>query len=552
MPPKSQPEEKTAPQPPPTNSHFVPAVVSFVSGGQVIAIGDTNKHSTQDIQAAFTSKHAGMDLPFLGLRIKLKRSKDTKHLYDDEDFHVVEFRYLHDRYEIEHHTATDVEKNHFISVTENSPSALKACQDDKAYVIKFRLGGKEGPEVHGHGSAFIGATQHVNSVYNHLSSLPSAQVVDVYLYQYAKLADQIEWSLADQATRTDPLLHYYHTSKKHGKPQGYVQWNKLVERNWESDKPFDVRRGCHDFDNFTVLYGNAEAYEQQVFFDQSKVLRATPIKMGVLQPPNSNGDYYFAALFIPDWEQYQHILEPLTQLTACWQPPPTIKPQFLKEEGEKDPKDRPVGWRAVVMEDNAFSDQANLAIILCRPKEGHPLADMKMPAAHEVGQEMPLQYVYLKVIPSDVTIKARLNALDNHRHFKNPSPEFDVKRRLLTGRDLSVTRSVDLLLGLSKERINELTARLNDSQKDCLQTHCRNVPNGINLIEGPFGSGKTLLAAVLCEIRAARDPEAKTFVAASSNSACDAVVPKFTGSKLMVVRAHALSLERDTLLQPYF
>ena len=43
----------------------------------------------------------------------------------------------------------------------------------------------------------------------------------------------------------------------------------------------------------------------------------------------------------------------------------------------------------------------------------------------------------------------------------------------------------------------------------------------------------------------------KTFVACSSNSACDAVVPKLKNSNLMVVRAHALSLEWETLLKDY-
>ena len=46
--------------------------------------------------------------------------------------------------------------------------------------------------------------------------------------------------------------------------------------------------------------------------------------------------------------------------------------------------------------------------------------------------------------------------------------------------------------------------------------------------------------------------ESDTFVAASSNSVYDAVVPKFATSELIIVRAHSLSLERDTLLKPYF
>ena len=46
--------------------------------------------------------------------------------------------------------------------------------------------------------------------------------------------------------------------------------------------------------------------------------------------------------------------------------------------------------------------------------------------------------------------------------------------------------------------------------------------------------------------------ESDTFVAASSNSVYDAVVPKFATSELIIVRAHSLSLERGTLLKPYF
>ena len=71
-------------------------------------------------------------------------------------------------------------------------------------------------------------------------------------------------------------------------------------------------------------------------------------------------------------------------------------------------------------------------------------------------------------------------------------------------------------------------------------------------ILGPFSSGKTVLVSKLYELQRLRMPESKTFAAAGSNNACDAVVPKFASSGLMVVRAHALSLERKTLLKPYF
>ena len=67
-----------------------------------------------------------------------------------------------------------------------------------------------------------------------------------------------------------------------------------------------------------------------------------------------------------------------------------------------------------------------------------------------------------------------------------------------------------------------------------------------------FDSGKTVLVSKLCELQKLRMPESETFVVASSTRACDVVIPKFANSEVMVVRAHALSLECEMLLKPYF
>lgn len=63
-----------------------------------------------------------------------------------------------------------------------------------------------------------------------------------------------------------------------------------------------------------------------------------------------------------------------------------------------------------------------------------------------------------------------------------------------------------------------------------------------------------MLVALLCEIQLTRQKGSKTYVACSSNSACDAVVAKFPRSEQtdrMVVRAHPLSLEQETVLKEY-
>ena len=158
--------------------------------------------------------------------------------------------------------------------------------------------------------------------------------------------------------------------------------------------------------------------------------------------------------------------------------------------------------------------------MLCRPGKDKSLADKKMRAAQSLDESMSVQMVYIKTSPSAVTIKARLKALEKHRHYSNQSCAFDEKRRILVGRDLSVHRHDDLHKSVPDEKIKEINAGLNLSKLECLNTHCCIVHHDINLILGPFGSGKI---STLCELQKLRMPDSKNFVAASSNSACDAV-----------------------------
>ena len=204
------------------------------------------------------------------------------------------------------------------------------------------------------------------------------------------------------------------------------------------------------------------------------------------------------------------------------------------------------------MEDNVVCTNAPLMVMLCRPSQNYPLADSKMRAAQNVDEGMAVQNVYIKTFPSAVTVKARLKALDKHRYRNNDSREFDEKPRVLVGRDLSMNRHDDLLEGIPKEKVDEIITDLNPSQRECITKHCRDVHHGINLIRGSFGSGKTVLVSKLCELQKLLSLTSKTFVAASPKSAYNAVVPKIAHTKLMMVRAHGLSVERKSLLQPYF
>ena len=70
--------------------------------------------------------------------------------------------------------------------------------------------------------------------------------------------------------------------------------------------------------------------------------------------------------------------------------------------------------------------------------------------------------------------------------------------------------SVYTLIPDEDEKVDETTAGLNPCQLDCIKTHCRDIHHGINVILGPFGSGKTVLVSKLCELQKLRDLSRKT------------------------------------------
>lgn len=89
---------------------------------------------------------------------------------------------------------------------------------------------------------------------------------------------------------------------------------------------------------------------------------------------------------------------------------------------------------------------------------------------------------------------------------------------------------------------------MNDAaQRKCFTVFCRNLQNGIGLIHGPGGTGKTLMVAALAE--SASEQGRKVLIMTSQNSASDSTIEKFSESQHMVVRAHALGLERRSMLQ---
>ena len=203
--PEPLPELKELKEPePPRKNYFSPAALSFVSGGQVICVGDTDRKSqTENVKVNFTIKHRGRQIPYLGFRVDLKRDPTTTHLYDDIAFHTMLFKYHHNTFDILHRKANENDKDSFLSLIHSDVGAHRAVTNDKLYVIKLFSRGSRGVEITGHESSFNGSDPLVNDIYNHLSSIGEANFVTLWLYEYKNLAYHIEWVLENQAAVGD-------------------------------------------------------------------------------------------------------------------------------------------------------------------------------------------------------------------------------------------------------------------------------------------------------------------------------------------------------------
>ena len=538
-PPKGSQNDKE-PEPPSRN-FFPAAVVHFMSGGQVIALGNTNhKSQGHDVKVSFTMKHRGLDKPYLGFIIELKRK--TSQLYRHSEYHTVLFKYHQNEFSIEHHTADAREKAQFLSIMLNDAPAKEAVENDKLYVIKLSSTGSRAPEVTGYGSSFVGANENINNTYNHLSSVTSSRYVTLWLFQTQHLAYHVEWILNHMKETPDSLLPYYHPSKKTPVPQPHVQWGMLRPIPDDYTKPFEPRASYKDFGEFGVMNGNAEAYNAQNAFTLAKELRNIQVSIAVFRPASSKGDFYWIGLTMQDFEKYGQLFQEKDSVYICNEPAPK------QTEGEKLVKDLCPAWKAIVLSDDYNLMNADVALLLQRPRDSeHALHNMKIKAASSLDEELPIRYVYLRLVLDSNTVKGRLNALEKHRYRHRPDADFENKRRILVGRDLSVTSTVDMLKDLSNERVDEIASDLNDVQRECFTAYCRKLPNGIGLIHGPGGTGKTLLVAKLAESVA--EQGRNVLIVTSQNSAADSDIEKLVNSEYMVVRAHSLGLERKTMIR---
>ena len=248
------------------------------------------------------------------------------------------------------------------------------------------------------------------------------------------------------------------------------------------------------------MVGNAEAREGLKEVEAIKKLRNLPVKMTVVQAsPDNSG--YVAWMQFSDLKEYKKVIVSAGKGLVTWEPAPVVKPQSELAQGEKPARDLPHGWSAWLITDGSFqTGGSDLAFWLKRPSAAgnNKYKDKAMPPAAKPGDLLKSQMVFFKIRTEVTTTKQLLNTLNSLRFKKTKgNMAAQIKRSLLCGGDQKIYRTVDLLEGLSDEEIAGFVEGLTPSQEALIVSHCRRILNGILLIQGPAGSGKTSMIKII-------------------------------------------------------
>ena len=300
------------------------------------------------------------------------------------------------------------------------------------------------------------------------------------------------------------------------------------------------------YNDYVITQGNAALCEAKASFDVMELLRDTPVEMRLIETSKARSTEglpmaYLALLTIPDLDRdVRKILSKAEKFHIVFVPRPTRENLGLTVD-DQVPADA-LGWNARVRQDPMRQFGSFMTIWLTRPHDTeHPHYNLELPAFQKKasGKAGGVQ-VYIRYRPSDLTVRRELDALNIIRKGGNYQKVLVRKRDLLCGRNFTLFREVNLLDGLTEAQTATVTRNLTPSQLAAFTDYLTCLPNGIGLVQGAFGCGKTMMILRLALAFGFRNM--KMLVVAGQNSPVDHVAMKLLDEKsLVAIRLYSTS-----------
>ncbi len=309
-----------------------------------------------------------------------------------------------------------------------------------------------------------------------------------------------------------------------------VQWGKIKEVPHDMIR-FAPRKYFRKYAHYNLIHGNAEALEALEQINIIKELRNTPVKMSVLKMKKDDDRNFVGFLQFKAFQDVKDVVMKSEAFSIVFNRAPVPKTQQQLAPGEKPARDTEQGWYARILSEKFLGsdDTTDIKILLESPRadSDNPTKNRDMPAAANEDDVLPFQMIFVKIHIDINTVRNRIKAFNELRWKESKGDDVaERKRRMLEARNLHCDSWVDLVPEkiLEDPEVAELISGLTETQRTLFTSYLHRLPDGIGLVQGPWGTGKTWVIYVL--LVCMKKQGKRLLVSCASNAACDNVIDK--------------------------
>ena len=392
-------------------------------------------------------------------------------------------------------------------------------------------------------NVYSSSVPEVQAIFDAMALVRTAKTISIFQWMYEDLPANLQYLYTAQRDYWSRLGEYLHKQKKG--MAAYVQWGKIIIPDFET--AFDPLRTVHIYRDYNLIVSNAVAREKLKELRIIKDIRDHRVKMTITQAGPENS-YYVTFLQFHEFVEAKKIIIGAGKGLVTWEPATIVKSQSELAVGERPARDTPHGWQAWVITDSTLQHGADIMVFMRRPQNPYNKYHSKpMPEPAKEGEKLQSELIYYKIHEEVATVKNLINGLNKLRPGESKGNAIaQVKRAILCGRDQTQYRMIDIFEGLSDTDMSDFKWNLTPSQNEFIYSYCRKILNGIGILQGPAGSGKTTIIKVLLEIAIKRG--LKIAIVTESNSAADNVIEVIADKAFIAVRLHSLGKNPLALL----